>query len=35
VRHGRTLTPEIDELKAEITELVKHLAPSLLATCGR
>jgi hypothetical protein len=28
------LTAEIDELEAEITELVKHLARSLLATCG-
>jgi len=28
------LTAEIDELEAEITELVKHLARSLLAICG-
>jgi hypothetical protein len=34
VRHGRALTAEIDELGAEIIELVKHLAPSLLAICG-
>jgi hypothetical protein len=34
VRHGRACTAEIDELEAEITELVKHLAPSLLAICG-
>jgi len=34
VRHGRALTAEIDELEAEFTELVKHLAPSLLAICG-
>jgi hypothetical protein len=34
VGHGRALTAEIDELEAEITELVKDLAPSLLAICG-
>ena len=34
MRHGHALTAEIDELEAEITELVKHLAPSLLAICG-
>jgi hypothetical protein len=34
VRHGRALTAEIHELEAEITELVKHLAPSLLPIYG-
>jgi hypothetical protein len=34
LRHGRAPAAEIDELEAEIAELVKHLAPSLLAICG-
>jgi transposase len=34
LRHGRALTTKIDELEAETTELVKHLAPSLLVSCG-